>query len=108
RRQLATVFAIIALCFVGLALVATPSDRAGAEAVNSSPVFQWPADGRVIAEFGILPDGSRNDGINLALPEGTPVKAAEDGVVAYASNELKGYGNLILVRHRDGYVTAYA
>jgi murein DD-endopeptidase MepM/ murein hydrolase activator NlpD len=50
----------------------------------------------------------QNDGINLAVPEGTPVKAAEDGVVAYAGNELKGYGNLVLVRHANGFVTAYA
>ena len=54
------------------------------------------------------PNGQQNDGINLAVPEGTPVKAAEDGVVAYAGNELKGYGNLVLVRHSNGYVTAYA
>ena len=49
-----------------------------------------------------------NDGINIAVPEGTPVKAAEDGVVAYAGSELKGYGNLVLIRHPNGYVTAYA
>ena len=42
------------------------------------------------------------------MPEGTPIKAAEDGVVAYAGNELKGYGNLVLIRHADGYVSAYA
>ena len=53
-------------------------------------------------------NGQQNDGINIALPENTPVKAAEDGVVAYAGNELKGYGNLVLVRHPNGYVTAYA
>ena len=64
--------------------------------------------GRIIAGFGPKTDGQQNDGINLAVPEGTPVKAAEDGVVAYAGNELKGYGNLVLVRHANGYVTAYA
>ena len=53
-------------------------------------------------------DGQQNDGINVAVPEGTPVKAAEDGVVAYAGNELKSYGNLVLIRHSNGYVTAYA
>ena len=58
--------------------------------------------------FGPKPNGQQNDGINLAVPEGTPVKAAEDGVVAYAGNELKGYGNLVLVRHANGFVTAYA
>jgi murein DD-endopeptidase MepM/ murein hydrolase activator NlpD len=63
--------------------------------------------GRVIARFGQSPNG-QNDGIDVAVPQGTPVKAAEDGVVAYAGNELKGYGNLVLIRHGNGYVTAYA
>jgi murein DD-endopeptidase MepM/ murein hydrolase activator NlpD len=79
-----------------------------AEAVGSVPGFRWPVRGRVIAGFGPKPNGLQNDGINLAVPEGTPVKAAEDGVVAYAGNELKGYGNLVLVRHGNGFVTAYA
>ena len=78
------------------------------EAVGSLPSFRWPVRGRVIAGFGPKPNGLQNDGINLAVPEGTPVKAAEDGVVAYAGNELKGYGNLVLVRHSNGFVTAYA
>jgi murein DD-endopeptidase MepM/ murein hydrolase activator NlpD len=79
-----------------------------AEGTGSLPTFRWPAQGRIIAGFGSSPNGGQNDGINLAVPEGTPVKAAEDGVVAYAGNELKGYGNLVLVRHPNGYVTAYA
>ena len=79
-----------------------------AEAAGSLPTFRWPVRGRVIAGFGPKPNGLQNDGINLAVPEGTPVKAAEDGVVAYAGNELKGYGNLVLVRHANGFVTAYA
>jgi murein DD-endopeptidase MepM/ murein hydrolase activator NlpD len=70
--------------------------------------FRWPVRGRVIAGFGPKSNGLQNDGINLAVPEGTPVKASEDGVVAYAGNELKGYGNLVLVRHSNGFVTAYA
>ncbi len=70
--------------------------------------FRWPVRGRVIATFGPKPNGLQNDGINLAVPEGTPIKAADDGVVAYAGNELKGYGNLVLVRHSNGFVTAYA
>jgi murein DD-endopeptidase MepM/ murein hydrolase activator NlpD len=70
--------------------------------------FRWPVRGRIIAGFGPKPNGLQNDGINLSVPEGTPIKAAEDGVVAYAGNELKGYGNLVLIRHRDGFVTAYA
>jgi murein DD-endopeptidase MepM/ murein hydrolase activator NlpD len=70
---------------------------------NVSADFRWPARGRVIAGYG-----NGNEGINIAVPEGTPVKAAESGVVAYAGNELKGYGNLVLIRHDNGYVTAYA
>jgi murein DD-endopeptidase MepM/ murein hydrolase activator NlpD len=78
------------------------------EATNALPTFRWPVRGRVITAYGAKANGKQNDGINVAVPEGTPVKAAEDGVVAYAGNELKGYGNLILVRHANGYVTAYA
>ena len=72
------------------------------------PTFRWPVRGRVINGFGPKTAGAQNDGINVAVPEGTPVKAAEDGVVAYAGNELKSYGNLVLIRHSNGYVTAYA
>jgi murein DD-endopeptidase MepM/ murein hydrolase activator NlpD len=79
-----------------------------AEGTGALPKFRWPANGRVIAGYGPTTNGQQNDGINIALPENTPVKAAEDGVVAYAGNELKGYGNLVLVRHPNGYVTAYA
>ncbi len=79
-----------------------------AEAAGALPSFRWPAQGRIITGFGPKPNGQQNDGINLAVPEGTPIKAAEEGVVAYAGNELKGYGNLVLVRHPNGYVTAYA
>ena len=79
-----------------------------AEGTGPVPKFRWPANGRVIAGYGPTTNGQQNDGINIALPENTPVKAAEDGVVAYAGNELKGYGNLVLVRHPNGYVTAYA
>lgn len=78
------------------------------DATGGLPSFRWPVRGRVIAAYGAKTSGKQNDGINLAVPEGTPVKAAEDGVVTYAGNELKGYGNLVLVRHSNGYVTAYA
>ncbi len=95
-----------------LAVTGTPAVPEGsvksAEAVGALPSFRWPARGRIIAGFGPQPNGLQNDGINVAVPEGTPVKAAEDGVVAYAGNELKGYGNLVLVRHANGFVTAYA
>lgn len=79
-----------------------------AETTSALPSFRWPVRGKVIAGYGAKTNGKANDGINLAVPEGTPVKAAEDGVVAYSGSELKGYGNLILVRHSNGYVTAYA
>ena len=78
------------------------------EATGALPTFRWPVRGKVITSYGAKTNGKANDGINLAVPEGTPVKAAEDGVVAYSGNELKGYGNLVLVRHSNGYVTAYA
>jgi murein DD-endopeptidase MepM/ murein hydrolase activator NlpD len=83
-------------------------NAAKAEPTGAMPSFRWPVHGRIISAFGSRPNGAQNDGINLAVPEGTPVKAAEDGVVAYAGNELKGYGNLVLVRHSNGYVSAYA
>ncbi len=78
------------------------------ETTSALPTFRWPVRGKVITGYGAKTNGKSNDGINVAVPEGTPVKAAEDGVVAYSGNELKGYGNLILVRHSNGYVTAYA
>jgi murein DD-endopeptidase MepM/ murein hydrolase activator NlpD len=78
------------------------------ETTGALPTFRWPVRGKVITSYGAKTNGKANDGINLAVPEGTPVKAAEDGVVAYSGNELKGYGNLVLVRHSNGYVTAYA
>jgi len=80
---------------------AADTGKASAEA---NPEFRWPARGRIIQAF--KPGG--NDGINIAVPEGTSVKAAESGVVAYAGSELKGYGNLILIRHPNGFVSAYA
>jgi murein DD-endopeptidase MepM/ murein hydrolase activator NlpD len=70
--------------------------------------FRWPVKGRVVSGFGTKPDGGHNDGIDLAVPQGTSVMAAENGVVAYAGNELKGYGNLILIRHANNWVSAYA
>jgi murein DD-endopeptidase MepM/ murein hydrolase activator NlpD len=89
--------------------VETPVETTkNAEAVGAIPSFRWPTRGRVIAAYGSKLNGQNNDGINIAVPEGTPVKAAEDGTVAYAGNELKGYGNLVLIRHANGYVSAYA
>jgi murein DD-endopeptidase MepM/ murein hydrolase activator NlpD len=85
-----------------------PAGATGSPNANAAPNFRWPVRGKVITGFGPKTSGGQNDGINVAVPEGTLIKAAEDGVVAYAGNELKGYGNLVLVRHSNGFVTAYA
>ena len=85
----------------------TPIQQAQAATPGGSS-FLWPVRGRVVSTFGSKPGGVRNEGINIAVPEGADVRAASDGVVAYAGNELKGYGNLVLIRHKNGWVTAYA
>jgi murein DD-endopeptidase MepM/ murein hydrolase activator NlpD len=69
--------------------------------------FPWPVRGNIIAGYG-AGGGGKNDGINIAAPLGAPVRAIEGGEVAYAGNELKGYGNLVLVKHADGLISAYA
>lgn len=83
-------------------------DQAADSGSTTGTEFRWPVRGRIIAGFGTKPNGEKNDGINLAVPEGTAVKAAEAGTVIYAGNELEGYGNLVLIRHADGWVSAYA
>jgi murein DD-endopeptidase MepM/ murein hydrolase activator NlpD len=70
--------------------------------------FAWPVRGPVLVGYGPGANGTQNDGVNIAAPLGTPVLAANDGVVAYAGNELRGFGNLILLKHVDGWTTAYA
>jgi len=70
--------------------------------------FAWPVDGPVLSSYGPKPGGRHNDGINIGTARGAPVRAAENGVVVYADNHLKGYGNLILIRHADRWMTAYA
>jgi murein DD-endopeptidase MepM/ murein hydrolase activator NlpD len=75
---------------------------------NNSVKFLWPLEGRVISSFGASTTGERNDGINISAARGAPVHAAAAGTVTYVGNELKGYGNLVLIRHGNGYVTAYA
>ena len=77
-------------------------------ASNRKTKFMWPVNGTVISGFGNLGKGRKNDGINIKAPLGTTVKAADGGTVAYAGNELKGFGNLILIKHTDGWITAYA
>lgn len=73
-------------------------------AVTSAGNFRWPVQGRVIVDFAT----SRDTGINIEAPEGAAVRAAENGTVIYVGNDVPGYGNLVLVRHSNGYVSAYA
>lgn len=77
-------------------------------AQKRSSKFSWPVRGTIVSKFGTIGKGRANDGINIKAARGTAVKAADAGTVAYAGNELKGFGNLILVRHNDGWITAYA
>jgi murein DD-endopeptidase MepM/ murein hydrolase activator NlpD len=83
---------------------AAPPPRTSAP---DSGTFLWPVRGHVLAAYGSGRDGTHNDGINIAAPRGAAVEAADGGVVAYAGNELRGYGNLILVKHPNGWISAY-
>ena len=78
------------------------------QVADASLQFRWPLAGRVISDFGASSTGERNDGINISAQQGEPVRASASGTVSYCGNELKGYGNLVLIRHDDGYITAYA
>ncbi len=75
---------------------------------RSSSKFAWPVRGRVLSHYGAKGNGLFNDGINIAAKRGTAVVAAENGAVAYAGNELKGMGNLVIVQHSGGWMTVYA
>jgi murein DD-endopeptidase MepM/ murein hydrolase activator NlpD len=70
--------------------------------------FLWPVSGRVVDKFGAKPNGARNDGVNIAATEGAPIHAAENGIVVYAGDSIPGFGQMLLIRHADGYTTAYA
>ncbi|MDP6574463.1 MAG: LysM peptidoglycan-binding domain-containing M23 family metallopeptidase, partial [Rhodospirillales bacterium] len=90
-----------------------PPAKAPPRAVSRPPArsgagFRWPVKGRVISAFGPRTKGLHNDGINIAAPPGAPVGAAENGVVAYAGNEIRGFGNLLLIKHSGGWISAYA
>ena len=77
-------------------------------AASGTTRFGWPLRGRVLSEFGSYPGGEKNNGINIAAAQREPIRAAADGSVSYAGNELRGYGNLVLIKHDGGYITAYA
>ena len=83
------------------AVIGTPPARSGKG-------FAWPVRGKIVSRFGAKADGRHNDGINIAVEKGSPVRAADNGVVVYAGSELKGYGKLVLIRHAGGWITAYA
>ena len=74
---------------------------------NKNNRFSWPAKGVIMSKFGPKPGGLYNDGINIKAKGGDNVKATEDGVVAYVGNELRGYGNLIIIKHSGGWISAY-
>jgi murein DD-endopeptidase MepM/ murein hydrolase activator NlpD len=80
---------------------AEPSAKAGGH-------YPWPVRGRILAGYGATKEGGRNAGINIAAARGAPVRAVDSGTVAYAGNEIRGYGNLVLVKHPDGFISAYA
>ena len=84
------------------------SGRAATGAAATTGAFLWPVRGHVLATYGSKSDGTRNDGINIAAPRGTAVQAVDAGIVAYTGNELRGYGNLVLVKHANGWISAYA
>ena len=89
-----------------VALRQAPPEPAPAQRAEKG--FLWPVEGPVLARFGPREGVGRNDGINIGAAAGAPVRAAGDGVVVYAGNELRGYGNLLLVRHAGGWTSAYA
>jgi len=86
----------------------TAASAAPAAPARAGTRFAWPLRGQILSDYGPKPDGLHNDGINIAAPAGASVAAADNGVVAYAGNELRGFGNLVLIRHADGWMTAYA
>jgi hypothetical protein len=75
---------------------------------SSDRGFIWPVEGKVVSTFGPKARGRRNDGINIATSRGAPVRAVENGVVAYAGNELRGFGNMVLIKHQAGWISTYA
>ena len=92
-----------------LSTKAQPKQQAvAAPPARSGEGFLWPLRGKIVSTYGGKSQGLKNDGINIAAPRGSHVMAAENGVVAYAGNELRGFGNLLLLKHTGGWITAYA
>jgi murein DD-endopeptidase MepM/ murein hydrolase activator NlpD len=84
-----------------------PRPTAPPPQIADAPPLRWPVEGRVLSGFGAKPGGRFNDGVNLKATAGAPVRAAGDGVVAYAGDAIPGFGNLVLIKHDGGWVTAY-
>ena len=87
---------------------ASPAVRLPKLDARAGSLFSWPVRGDIISDFGPKKNGLTNDGINIGAPIGTDVAAADNGVVAYAGNELKGMGNLLIIQHAGGWMTVYA
>jgi murein DD-endopeptidase MepM/ murein hydrolase activator NlpD len=83
---------------------AAPSDGAPTAAPAATISLVWPADGTVFRRF----DGGNSKGIDISAAAGTPIIAAAPGTVVYAGNGLRGYGNLLILKHNGEYLTAYA
>jgi murein DD-endopeptidase MepM/ murein hydrolase activator NlpD len=86
----------------------TPVTSQPLQPIGGAPAFAWPVSGKVISDFGATANGGKNDGINIATAPGAPIHASASGTVTYAGDELKNYGNLVLVKHAGGFTTAYA
>ncbi len=86
----------------------TGKPRPQVRAPAKTSTFAWPLKGTIVSRFGVKPGGMRNDGVNISAPAGTAVRAAGAGTVVYAGSELRSFGQLILIRHANGWVSAYA
>ena len=100
-RQVATTMSLPPVASV-------PSSDTSTVASSSAPDMVWPVQGPVVSSFGPKGQGVNNDGVNITAPKGAPVVAAANGIVVYAGDDMKGFGNLVLIRHEGGWVTAYA
>jgi septal ring factor EnvC (AmiA/AmiB activator) len=95
----------------GLAAAARRAEAGAAAGASRSLVpgsLAWPVHGQILRAYGEQPSGARNDGLDITAAEGSPVHAVEDGVVRYAGNDLRGYGNMLLIAHADGFTSVYA
>jgi murein DD-endopeptidase MepM/ murein hydrolase activator NlpD len=105
RARSALALVLVLAFALTLAACATPGPPRIPDGGNA---FIWPVEGTLLSAFGPKPGKRFNDGVNIAAPAGTPVRAAANGVVIYTGNELRSFGNLILIRHAGGWSSAYA